>query len=187
LVIEPWERQPKESEQAFGAFRIYRDMLEEHGARSLREVARTLHKPLTTLGEWSKKHGWVERAAAFDRDVDRRRREQDEHDLVRARRRSIEQVRTMRETVFEVVASIAEDFESARRKNLDPLAGVTTAEKLKLAAPLFRAWQKIVETVRLLTGQSTENVAVREDLPVQAQVDAMTPRGARRLPPRAPS
>lgn len=65
---DPWERQPGETQRAFEAFVAYRDM----GAdRSLRKVVRKVNKSLTTVGEWSAKHKWVDRVAEWDAEQDR--------------------------------------------------------------------------------------------------------------------
>lgn len=52
---DPWERQPKETEKAFEAFQIYRDM---GVTRSLTRLAETLH------GSYPKRYGTVQSARA---------------------------------------------------------------------------------------------------------------------------
>jgi hypothetical protein len=59
----PWDRQTDESPQAFAAFAAYRDM---GLARSTREVARSLGKHHSQIGEWSRRHEWVARVTAWD-------------------------------------------------------------------------------------------------------------------------
>lgn len=76
----PWERQPEESDQAWEAFVVYRDMLQvEHdgsilGRRSYREVARRLGKAASLMDKWSVRHKWRLRVEAYDADLDRDRR-----------------------------------------------------------------------------------------------------------------
>lgn len=83
-AVLPWERQKGESPQAFEAFSIYRDM----GAkRGLRSVAQQLNKSFTLIGRWSRAWEWVERARAYDNDLERQEREEAAKDLKEARKR----------------------------------------------------------------------------------------------------
>ena len=60
---EPWERQPRESTQAYEAFSLYRDM---GGERSARKVGHKLSKSWALISAWSSKWNWVERARHYD-------------------------------------------------------------------------------------------------------------------------
>lgn len=87
INIKTWERDFDESEEAFRAFKEYRDL--GQGNRSLRQVCLTLYgakndgddgnalnpkskknkrqpKNLGKLGQWSSKHKWVSRVRAYD-------------------------------------------------------------------------------------------------------------------------
>lgn len=64
----PWERQPGESEKAFAAFEIYRDLGDE---RSIRAVVQRCNKSASLIGRWSAAYRWVDRAAAYDNDLQR--------------------------------------------------------------------------------------------------------------------
>lgn len=65
---QPYERQEGESAKAFEAFAKYRDMGNE---RSVRKVAQELNKSLTIIARWSSQWDWVERAKAYDAEMDR--------------------------------------------------------------------------------------------------------------------
>lgn len=70
--LKPWDRQPGETRQAFEAFRIYRDQLSE---RSTVKVAKELGKSTALIHRWSSRWGWVMRAEAFDRHLDKKAQE----------------------------------------------------------------------------------------------------------------
>jgi hypothetical protein len=62
-----WKRLPTDTDKSFEAFALYRDM----GAnRSLKTLSQKLAKSLPFLKEWSSKHDWVNRVAAFDASLD---------------------------------------------------------------------------------------------------------------------
>lgn len=69
--IRSWDRQPDETDKAWAAFQLYRDMPVFHQEplerRSLANLATKLgYSSLTTLTNWSKKYEWVNRCRAFD-------------------------------------------------------------------------------------------------------------------------
>jgi hypothetical protein len=70
---EPWERQKRERSKAYEHFCGYRDMGPE---RSLAKMTGIGNASVSRrqLERWSSEHRWVERAAAYDADFDRRRR-----------------------------------------------------------------------------------------------------------------
>ena len=64
----PWERQQGESEKAFAAFVIYRDLGEK---RTITEVAKKLTRSRQWINEWKDKWHWKERAALYDQEMQR--------------------------------------------------------------------------------------------------------------------
>ena len=70
---KPWERQKGESDKAFEAFSIYRDM----GAdRSLRAVGQKLGKSRALMERWSVSYKWLERVRAYENELEKEAREQ---------------------------------------------------------------------------------------------------------------
>lgn len=77
----PWEKQPKESCQAFAAFTIYRDL---GLSRSILKASRAHHEDTPNgatveslkahFGKWSARWNWVARTEAYDLYLDERRR-----------------------------------------------------------------------------------------------------------------
>lgn len=71
--LDPWERQPEETDPAWEAFQTYRDLGPKE--RSMRRTAEIVEKSETLMVRWSGQWSWVHRAQEWDREVDRRRRE----------------------------------------------------------------------------------------------------------------
>ncbi len=65
-----FDRADEESPQAFAAFAAYRDMGTD---RSIERVSRECRKSVSLCNRWSQRHGWVERAAAYDAHMDAER------------------------------------------------------------------------------------------------------------------
>lgn len=85
-MSKKYDRLPKESDPAWEAFVMYRDM---GLGRSLGKVARQLGKSKTLLDRWSQKNRWRVRVVAWDEDLDRRQREGMVRELVRMRERQV--------------------------------------------------------------------------------------------------
>lgn len=72
---ELWERQPGESSVAYEAFLLYRNMGHEAEGekkkRRLASVAKKLGKSLKLMERWSFTWDWVERARAYDNELQR--------------------------------------------------------------------------------------------------------------------
>jgi hypothetical protein len=131
---EPWERQPGESDRAFEAFRLYRDLGPSRTLDRAGELVSPREGPTGAQGGaqdgaqpgrkrgatgcirgWAAKHHWAERAGAWDAHLDRERR-------AAAERAEAEEV---------------EDFAKARRqwnKQIRQAASFLAARALKAAA-----------------------------------------------------
>jgi hypothetical protein len=81
---EPWERQPDESPKAFEAFTIYRNL---GSSRSMAKVAEQLGKSNQLMSRWSRLHGWVRRAEAWDNEQDRLARQEQAIAIKKMRKR----------------------------------------------------------------------------------------------------
>ncbi len=90
----PFERRKDEGPEAFEAFSAYRDM---GVSRSTAAVARTCGKHKSLMDRWSSTHAWVRRAAAWDAEVDRRKRLVDIHETENMRKRQIRRALKMQE------------------------------------------------------------------------------------------
>jgi len=71
---KPWERQPDETDRAWAAFRVYRDL--PPAERSYGAAFRkTYQKPANYQApqwyrQWANRHGWRDRVEAWDRHLD---------------------------------------------------------------------------------------------------------------------
>jgi hypothetical protein len=71
--LDPWERQPDESPQAWEAFVKYRD--QPPSQRSYRRVAQELSKSGALINRWRQEWQWVFRAEQYDAHEDQLRQE----------------------------------------------------------------------------------------------------------------
>jgi len=65
----PWDRQEGESAKAYEAFMVYLELGDE---RSQQAVGKKLAKSRQLISRWSATYRWVERAVAYDTDIQRR-------------------------------------------------------------------------------------------------------------------
>ena len=124
MAQKPWERMEGESAKAFEAFRIYRDMGPE---RNLRAVAQQCNKSVSLLGRWSGANQWVERARAYDNELERA-----------AHQEAVKSVREMRKRQLGIVAqmqhkamSALQKMDTKSMKPKDQLAFLTKAMELE--------------------------------------------------------
>ena len=68
LKEKTWERQAGESEKAYEAFTIYRDMGEK---RTLIAVAEKLHKSSSLIRRWKERWNWIERVRLYDNEIEK--------------------------------------------------------------------------------------------------------------------
>jgi hypothetical protein len=102
---KPWEQQNKESTQAFAAFREYRDTPPED--RSIRAVAQKMgYKNPSPLLRWSSKYSWVDRARAYDMELDRRILEAQRRSITEMKERHIKAAMDLQKKALERLAKI---------------------------------------------------------------------------------
>ena len=109
---EVWERRADESAKAYESFVAYREM----GAkRSLAKVGRKLGKNLTLIETWSARHGWVERAKAYDEMIAKTQTKDEIGAAEKTNRRHIAEAQKMQESVLRYL----EDFDPKELKPSD--------------------------------------------------------------------
>lgn len=128
-----YERQEGESQKAFEAFATYRDL---GITRSIREVAQKLNKSVALLGRWSSKYEWVDRAQAFDDEMDRKAILDNEK-----KRREMVKRHASAATMFQ--GKVIERLNSLKPEELSP-------------SDLIRWFTEAVKIERLSRGESTD-------------------------------
>jgi len=89
-MSEVWQRQRNETAIAYKAFGVYRDMGAERSLSKVREKLGRKSGYERQLQEWSSQHSWVERAAAYDRQLEERLTAEFEESLIARRRKLLE-------------------------------------------------------------------------------------------------
>lgn len=179
LLVDEWERQPEESEEAFAGFAIYRD---QQPPRSLRNAAKEAGKSFSLFGKWSTRWSWVSRAAAWDREQDRVKREADLRGRVEMSKRHAKEAKTLLDTLLLPARELAARWERRRKENpdRDPFESMSDKELMNEATKAARVYAQVGIFERLSRGMSTTNVGGHEGGPIEVErrerVEAM-PRG----------
>jgi hypothetical protein len=118
-IPEPWERQPEETDEAWEAFQIYRDMKDK---RVLERVAERLGKTGQLISRWKIKHRWHERCLALDIKIDREFNESLIREKVKARTEVYELGRTLRLKAAEKLNDMIANGEMIDKKDILPWA-----------------------------------------------------------------
>jgi hypothetical protein len=138
---EPWERQRGESAQAFEAFAKYRD----YGTlRSIAKVAKLLGKSTGLLHRWSSRWQWVERAACWDDELDKK-----------ARQEQISSVKAM----YRKHARIAEGMLGVATSEINAML-----EKVRQKAPLGLEHADLIRLIRVAT--ALERISLGEPITI---------------------
>lgn len=177
--LDPWERQPGESEEAFVAFATYRDL---ESPRSLREVAKACEKDPSLIGRWSSRYDWIVRVAAWDRQRDEARRNADLKARAEMGRRHGEHAMKLQEALMKPAEAIAKRWAEAAVDGKDPFEGINNLELINAAVRAARVYAQIGVFERLTRGLSTSNVgghdggAIKTESEIRERVEKM-PRG----------
>ncbi len=148
-VPEPWERQPAETEEAWLAFRAYRDMPPEE-----RQIRRTAAKAISTLSRWYRDHNWDERVKAHDAVMDKI--------SVEERKKIYE--RSAREIAIdhmEILADLRDIAKTELALFADSMRQQSMPGSIK-PRDLVRFVEVGIKMDRLVRGETTENVGTTD-------------------------
>lgn len=154
VITRPWERWPEETDKAFRAFRIYRDMGED---RSLPKVAEKLGKSsgyTRVLEDWSSAHHWRTRVTDFDRYVDHQERLRARERSLASRRRIQAQMKDAAEALMLPAKALLERFADTKSRAalLEELKGLPAPELVDLVRKSTTALAQAHRTEMLAQG-----------------------------------
>lgn len=147
-----WERQGTESDRAFEAFAIYRDM---GPGRSAVRVGEALSKSTRLIARWSTEWGWVERAGAWDDEADRNERERNLTERAIARQKMLESHAALGKTITVISAGVLAQFGEKNPGAAAKLGKMSAVDAAKLA-------QIGSQMERLARGETTERVELKQ-------------------------
>lgn len=142
----PWERQQGESEKAYWAFAIYRDMGEK---RTIAAVVNQLQKSRSLIDRWKDRWDWVERVRAYDNYLDKE-----------ARATAIKERKQMTERHIIIAKQIqAKALEALADLDTDDMSPKDIKEFIKMATDLERLNRTLSETEERETTKEQTSLA----------------------------
>ncbi len=141
-TTKPWERQPKESPQAFEAFSTYLGMGAE---QSYAKVSQKLGKSKTIIDRWGRTWQWRERCRAYENELARQAQEQAAREVKEMQKRQTKIAMLMQKKAVEALEKIdpAKLDESAIVRLITEGAKLERSNRLDEAgiapAPIFGA------------------------------------------------
>lgn len=146
---QPWERHDGESEEAWAAFKTYREMPPD-----ARMITRAATRSTATLSKWFNEHNWHERCRAYDANFDQIRVEEREAMYRRkAQQIAIDHMVMLSEARELVQRELAKWNAASRDTNMHGLVKVND---------LNRLFEIVVKMDRLVRGETTENVGSKD-------------------------
>jgi hypothetical protein len=163
-----WERQAAETAKAYAAFCVYRDL--PAAQRSAVRVASEIGRHMRLVERWRSGHRWIERAAAFDQERDRRKREAMLEETAEMGRRQAADAAAAQAAVMQVLAAFAARLDDADGQA--ELRDLPLDELLPLvlrAIPSFAASARLEREARGLLDESGASETAWEPPPVYRQ------------------
>ncbi|MDF2787670.1 MAG: hypothetical protein K0S80_768 [Neobacillus sp.] len=143
-----YERLEGESKQAFEGFVVYRNL---GLTRNLKDVGKKLGKNHSLIKRWSSHHNWVERARAFDEEMDRKA-------ILENEQLRKQMIKDHAEVSRQLLFKVKEAVEHIKPENLSPYE---IAKLLEIA----------MKVERLSRGESTDISEINHSGEVSGKVD----------------
>lgn len=158
-VGEAWDRRPDESQPAWEAFRIYRDL---RSSRSHARVAAEVGKSVELMSRWSRRDEWVERARAFDAYEDRLRLQSIADGIRKMGERHTQTGQLLAQVLSLPAQALAAKYREDPEAVMRELAALDTVGLIRLARDATHALYTAIGIERLARGEPTE--VVRQDV-----------------------
>lgn len=174
MSLDPWDRRPRESDPAWQAFVAYRD---SEIPRSIRRTAAALGKSDTLIGQWSSRHDWQDRVAAWDLEQDRQRREAMGRENVEAGKRHAQIAAGALQAAAAVNLEWLDRLRSRDGGLPAALKGMDFVELSELMVKVNRTIPRLIVGERLARGMTTENIEHGGSIDVyRSKAEAMSDR-----------
>lgn len=149
-VTDPWERQASETEEAWLAFRAYREMIPQE-----RRIKHAATKAIPTLSKWYRDHSWEERCKAYDAKFDK----------IDVEERERMYRRKAKEIAIDHMSMLSNARELVQRELTKLLETSRQSEMHGLIKPreLQGLFEMVIKLDRLVRGETTENVGTTID------------------------
>lgn len=151
--LDPWERQPRETDVAFQAFVVYRDL---PGRRSCAKAGKSLGKSAKLMEDWSTQHRWVDRAAAWDREQDRVARQAQLDEIASMHRRHANLAVTMLNQAAARLMGSDDPSRPVTRLDLSKLSATEVARLAEVGTRIERQARGEPDKIELDVGVSEE-------------------------------
>ncbi len=155
--IEPWERQPDESSEAFGAWVVYRDMVGKH---TFTRVSHELQISFTLVRRWAHEHRWVDRLRRWENHKDALQRQAVLDEIVAFRKRAARQSMAKSQTVMLADMALTQRMAELGNNPGKLLEGYSTTELYAIALRGASALPNLLRAEALALGDSTERTEV---------------------------
>jgi hypothetical protein len=171
-ITEPWERQPRESDEAWQAFKTYRDWQDTEGTlRSYAKVAAKLGKSTTLMERWAKRWNWQERVRLHTNSLEEVARLETIKEIKAFRKRAARQLMAKAQTLMLPDIALSKVLASGMTVE-EVLSKFTPGQLVKLAVEAAKALPNVVKAEALALGDVTERH--EEDAPPLEELDPLT-------------
>lgn len=176
-----WEKFPEETNRAFGAFVVYRNMPAHK--RSIQASVKELYDEvapgkLRQMQKWSSMYSWVARAGAWDKELDREARQELLKQVKDANVRHIKLAQAMQQKAIERLKTM-QAIELSVRDVLDWIVNGAKIERLTLGEPeeitQIKGELGIIDYSRMSTEElnalMAQRVTILPDLPLPISLE----------------